>query len=386
MRIAALAAVTTAALGCAGAPELGSHEGAATVGDYETSSCTTAVVLGLSRQIADQVACLAPGQLVEFAEGNGVTFTGGAILPYASEVGRADLLAAVAAGGGLELQLTSAYRTVAQQYLLYRWYQLGRCGIAVAATPGGSNHESGRAIDVGNWDAWVTLLGDHGWAHDVPGDDVHFDHLASPDLRGTDVLAFQQLWNRNHPTATIDEDGVYGPMTAMALAMAPADGFADAPGCATLPLDVGVASVIAPRTVAEGATFTVEVTLRNTGTAPWPADAALVTAEPLGRASAFAGPGWLAPDRVATAEIDTAPGATRQFTFDAVAPAVDADTELTETFTLEVGAQHAGTVALVVTVTDDDGGGGCCSTGGAPGGALLAPVVAALVRRRRRRS
>ena len=53
----------------------------------------------------------------------------------------------------------------------------------MAAAPGGSNHESGRAIDVGNWSAWVTILGDHGWAHDVPGDDVHFDHLASPDLR-----------------------------------------------------------------------------------------------------------------------------------------------------------------------------------------------------------
>jgi MYXO-CTERM domain-containing protein len=390
MRIAALISIGFAVGACADPPALGEHVGAATVGDYETTSCSTAVVLELSRQIAGEVGCMAPGQLVVFPEGNGLVFTGGAVLPYASEVGRADLLAAVAAGGGMSLELTSAYRTVAQQYLLYRWYQLGRCGIPVAAAPGGSNHESGRAIDVGNWSAWVTILGDHGWAHDVPGDDVHFDHLASPDLRGTDVLAFQRLWNRNHPTATIDEDGVYGPMTAMALAMAPAEGFALGPDCATAALAVGVESIVAPRTVASGATFTVEITVRNTGTATWPADAALVTAEPLGRASAFVGPGWLAPDRIALAEAATAPDQVRQFTFTAVAPAVDAATEMTESFTLEVGAEHASSIAMVVTVTpvDGDADGGCCSTGsaGVRGGWLGPALLAALGLRRRRRS
>ena len=231
MRIAALISIGFAVGACADPPALGEHVGAATVGDYETTSCSTAVVLELSRQIAGEVGCMAPGQLVAFPEGNGLVFTGGAVLPYASEVGRADLLAAVAAGGGMSLELTSAYRTVAQQYLLYRWYQLGRCGIPVAAAPGGSNHESGRAIDVGNWSAWVTILGDHGWAHDVPGDDVHFDHLASPDLRGTDVLAFQRLWNRNHPHDRIREHGRWDAATARRLARAPADGFAVGPSC-----------------------------------------------------------------------------------------------------------------------------------------------------------
>ena len=44
-----------------------------------------------------------------------------------------------------------------QQYLLYRWFQLGRCGITAAAVPGNSNHESGRAIDVGNHEAWAAI-------------------------------------------------------------------------------------------------------------------------------------------------------------------------------------------------------------------------------------
>jgi len=45
------------------------------------------------------------------------------------------------------LDIASMFRTVAQQYLLYRWFAQGRCGISAAATPGRSNHESGRALE-----------------------------------------------------------------------------------------------------------------------------------------------------------------------------------------------------------------------------------------------
>jgi hypothetical protein len=130
------------------------------------------------------------------------------------------------------VQVTSAFRTVVQQYLLYRWYQLGRCGITAAATPGNSNHESGRALDVSNYNDWITVFGTHGWAHDVPGDPVHFDHTASPDLRGADVLAFQRLWNKNAPDDPIAEDGDYGPATAERIARAPAEGFGIGASCA----------------------------------------------------------------------------------------------------------------------------------------------------------
>ena len=72
------------------------------------------------------------------------------------------------------------------------------------------------------------------------------------------------------------------------------------------------------------------------------------------------------------------------------APAVDAATEMTESFTLEVGAEHASSIAMVVTVTpvDGDADGGCCSTGsaGVRGGWLGPALLAALGLRRRRRS
>jgi len=155
------------------------------------------------------------------------------VLPYLAEDARDDLLkagaAAAAAGGALEI--TSAYRTVVQQYLLRRWFELGRCGIAAAAEPGSSNHESGRAVDIRNHAAWGDVLPQYGWVQTVPGDDVHFDHVASPDDRGADVLAFQRLWNRNHAGDRLDEDGVYGPQTARRVAQAPAEGFESGAAC-----------------------------------------------------------------------------------------------------------------------------------------------------------
>jgi len=195
------------------------------VSSFETSSCATSVVLALSTQIAEEVDCIMPGQLVPFAETTGIQFTGSAVLPYLSEAARTDLLAAAAAGSGRTMNITSGFRTVVQQYLLFRWFQLGRCGIPAAADPGRSNHESGRALDMSNYSEWITTLGAHGWSHNVPGDPVHFEHLASPDIRGADILAFQRLWNRNAPDDQIAEDGDFGPATEARVKSAPAEGF-----------------------------------------------------------------------------------------------------------------------------------------------------------------
>lgn len=195
------------------------------VESFESTSCSTEVVLPLSVQIADEVDCMLPGQLVRFEEGNGIVFAGSAVLPYLDEDARIDLLAAVAANTGVDLEVTSGFRSVVQQYLLRRWFELGRCGITAAAEPGRSNHETGRALDVSNFDDWISVFAAHGWDHSVPGDPVHFDHVASPDLRGADVLAFQRLWNKNAPDDLIDEDGDFGPATEDRVKLSPAEGF-----------------------------------------------------------------------------------------------------------------------------------------------------------------
>lgn len=201
------------------------------VGSFETSTCSTAVVIELSKQIAEETDCLMPGQLVKFDVVAGLAIAGSAVLPYLGGDARADLYAA-AAMAVTPMQITSAFRTVVQQYLLQRWFELGRCNITAAADPGRSNHESGRAVDLSNYSAWITIMGNHGWTHDVPGDPVHFDHLASADLRGADVLAFQRLWNRNAPDDQIAEDGGFGPATAARVKVAPAEGFGIGATCA----------------------------------------------------------------------------------------------------------------------------------------------------------
>jgi hypothetical protein len=214
------------AAGCASPVALGDDALAVTVESVEDVGCSTEVVLALSRQIADEVACFLPGAFAAFGEEGGLVFAGGAVLPYLAVDARDDLLAAVVAGAGRELRVTSAYRTVVQQYLLRRWFEQGRCGIAAAALPGASSHESGRAIDVGNFVEWETILPAFGWVQTVAGDDVHFEHVDSADDRGADVLAFQRLWNRNRGDDAIDEDGVYGPETEARVRAAPIEGFA----------------------------------------------------------------------------------------------------------------------------------------------------------------
>ncbi|HUQ08188.1 MAG TPA: NBR1-Ig-like domain-containing protein [Kofleriaceae bacterium] len=384
------AAMAAGAAACDRAPELATWELASEVGDYETTSCATAVVIELSRQIAAEVDCMAPGQLVPFAEGNGIVFAGSAVLPYVSETAREDLYAAVTAGAGTSLQVTSAYRTVVQQYLLYRWFQLGRCGITAAATPGSSNHESGRALDVSNYSAWIATLGDHAWDHSVPGDPVHFDHTQSPDIRGTDVLAIQRLWNRNHTDDPIAEDGDYGPDTEARLVVAPAEGFPQGAICAPGGLDMAIVSIDAPRVLAPDERAPVTIVVRNSGTVAWPAGTSLVTAEPVGRASGFSNASWAAPDAPSRIGAAVAPGETATLTFELVGPVVTTAEERTEAFAMDADGARFGMVVLVVQV-DPGEGGGCCSASGNRGRSsrTLAPLATlallATFRRRRRR-
>lgn len=125
------------------------------------------------------------------------------------------------------ITLNSAFRSAAEQYVLWFWYMHGmtdicdititamnasahditfnsfsfighKCGISLAAKPGQSNHEGGRAIDTSNYNYWNAALSAHGWVHSYPSSDpVHFDYKGSPDISARNLLAFQRLWNRH---------------------------------------------------------------------------------------------------------------------------------------------------------------------------------------------
>jgi uncharacterized protein (TIGR03382 family) len=366
--------------------EVGSSALAATVGDLVSSDCSTEVVLGLSRQISNEVQCLTPDSFTKFDEGGGIVFSGSAVLPYLTPAGKRDLEAAVAAHGG-QIQINSAFRTIAQQYLLVKWHDQGRCSITAAAAVGTSNHESGRALDVGNYGDWVGALGNNGWAHDVPGDEVHFDHLSSPDLRGYDVLAFQRLWNRNHQDDMIDEDGLYGPATEARLVRSPSGGFGVGACGEKAPYDGELIAADLPDMVAPGSRAHVVVRIKNTGNETWRPDATFLgTSAPMDRDSALYDPEtWVAPNRVATVSAETKAGETGELDFTILAP--DEEQVLTESFKLvEDGVSWFGPPVELEVVVSNDALSGGCSAGGSSGAPLaLAFVLLLLVASRRSR-
>ena len=226
---------------CSGAPEVhddpepvGYASAELSAGDPVSlavdTSCTTTSVKGLATQLVDEIQCLKPGSMASIANVPN-TSLGSAVFPFL-QTAAATSLKQVAASRGTPLVINSGLRTLPQQYLLYRWYKTSRCGIGLAASPGTSNHESGLAVDVNDNVGWKPSFQSKGWNWLGASDPVHFDYVAGGiDLKGLSVLAFQRLWNRNHPTDKITEDGGYGPDTESRLAKSPVGGFAIGATC-----------------------------------------------------------------------------------------------------------------------------------------------------------
>jgi D-alanyl-D-alanine carboxypeptidase len=203
-----------------------------TVGEAVSGSCSTSSVKGLSAQIIAEGQCIKPDAYAAVPVVGGVVM-GSNINAFIQKPARDALVAAAKANPNKKMTVNSMLRTVAQQYLLYRWYQNGTCGIALAAKPGNSNHETGLAMDISEYSSWRSILEAKGFKWHGSSDAVHFDYkgAGSVNYKGIDVQAFQRLWNRNNPKDRIDEDGAWGPMTEARMKKAPAAGFAIGPDC-----------------------------------------------------------------------------------------------------------------------------------------------------------
>jgi uncharacterized membrane protein YgcG len=210
---------------------LGDAVSSGTVADAAASSCATSSVKGLSDQIIAEGQCLAPSAYAAVPELPNVTF-GPNVFAFLEAPAR-DAFVAAAKASGASFTVNSMLRTIVQQYLLYRWYQSGTCGIGLAAKPGNSNHETGLAFDTNEAQALRSKLQAHGFQWFGSADPVHFDYVGSgaKSFKGLDVKAFQRLWNLNHPSDKISEDGAYGPATEARLKKSPAQGFAIGPDC-----------------------------------------------------------------------------------------------------------------------------------------------------------
>ena len=210
----------------------GDAVGSGSVNDAVLASCATSSVKGLSDQIIAEGQCLEPSAYAKLPEVANLKL-GPNVFPFLEQPARDKLVEALKASPGSTMTVNSMLRTVAQQYLLYRWYQAGSCGIGLAAKPGNSNHETGLAFDTNEASTWKSSLTNRGFKWFGSADPVHFDFVGAgaKSFKGTDVKAFQRLWNRNHPEDLIGEDGAYGPATEARLKKAPAQGFAIGADC-----------------------------------------------------------------------------------------------------------------------------------------------------------
>jgi hypothetical protein len=309
-------------------------------------ACSTAGVEGLSNQLVDTQMCLMPGAFVPITPHANVTLTASRIHPFMVASARDALWSA---SDHHALQINSAFRTLADQYVLYH---SGACGLA--ATPGNSNHETGRAVDLENWSAALSAMTAAGCTHPYPTDDpVHFD-CPGGDMRAESIRAFQHVWNVNHPADMIDEDGVYGPITADRLGRSPADGFA-MDGCPPAQPEWAAVFVAQsfplasaePLQMHPGESVSGWIELRNIGTHTWDANTRLGTTMPRDRSSALAGPDWIRPNRPAGATTAVAMGESHRFAFTLHAP-----------MTTGVYDEHFGVVEEGVAWFSDSGQGG----------------------------
>lgn len=183
------------------------------------AGCSTAVADGITRQIVSELNSMG----YSFTTLSSTWTRCSSPCINSLQTAAANSLASVAQSKNDYITLNSAFRSAAQQYLLYRWQ--GTCGITIAARPGTSNHEGGLAVDLSSYTYWKSAMEAKGWRWYGSGDAVHFDYLSGTSVASANLKAFQRLWNRNNPAAKISEDGVFGPATEAALKQAPCSGW-----------------------------------------------------------------------------------------------------------------------------------------------------------------
>jgi LAS superfamily LD-carboxypeptidase LdcB len=89
-------------------------------------------------------------------------------------------MARAASHAGIDLRIRSGFRSHDKQARLYKEYRLGEGNLA--ARPGFSNHESGRALDIYITDynvyEWLEHHGaQYGFHRTVPGEPWHWEYL-----------------------------------------------------------------------------------------------------------------------------------------------------------------------------------------------------------------
>lgn len=190
-------------------------------------SCTTSVAKGLSLQLVKVLLKEFPNLLAEIQTSSKLLISNTVeVVPILQKTAYDHLLLALEESSD-SIQINLAFRLLHEQFLLYKWYLEGLCGITLAYAPGNSSHESGLAIDISDNSKWINILKNYGFNWFGEADEVHFtyDGPNSQTINKQNTLAFQKLWNCNNPDNKIEENGVYSKKTEDSLLKSPVDGF-----------------------------------------------------------------------------------------------------------------------------------------------------------------
>jgi hypothetical protein len=106
--------------------------------------------------------------------------------PTSKQTGHAFLkMQAAAHAAGVRLVINSGFRTNAEQQYLYGCYQSGNCNNGnLAARPGYSNHQNGRALDLTTSTWLANNAGRFGFKRTVPTEAWHYEYMTGTDPGG----------------------------------------------------------------------------------------------------------------------------------------------------------------------------------------------------------
>ncbi len=215
------------------------------IADAANKGCSTTVALNLSKQIVDAANCIQESSWREIDPTVANITVAPDQVPYLVPAAADALEEFAVTNPDIRFTLNSVLRSVAQQYMIYRWYQTGRCRIPKAAKPGNSNHEQGLAFDTSeaskihdlslgkNMSSEKDDISSYGFQWFGSSDKYHFTFVeaSTPNTKGLDVRAYQALWNASNPHDPIQVTGTYTDATAARLAKTPIQGFSRMPTC-----------------------------------------------------------------------------------------------------------------------------------------------------------
>lgn len=195
------------------------------------SDCSTNEVYGLSSQMLHQLHCDHPGVLDDIHSIEQLCMSS-SLLPYLDRQAGNALKTALNHSTN-PFTVTSSFRTMAEQYVLYQWSSNSRCGHSQTEDrPGSSDHMKGVALDISQYQQFKHEASTSRFQWQGESSPTRFIFSSSTfDVERALVRSFQKLWNVNHPTEKVVEDGVYGPQTQTVLRRTAAAGFKKAPSC-----------------------------------------------------------------------------------------------------------------------------------------------------------